>query len=284
MLAQQLASMPLVVVPVPAPLAADRARSGAPIAAPPAGASPQRRAKEASCDSTAAAGAAAAPGGSPLLSLPADVTRAVLSRLLPADCAALRLSCRAGRAAAAPRVSRAALLERDLEAAAKLPLAALFPDLNEVRITLDGSSRADGSSSDDDDGVTRPVGAWRSPSAAQLPGRFAGSCTLAGGGGGAQRRGAGRGAVEARAAAVLERCVPEVGGGLRLRPGIHLGKRHCTLRAACMVHAHAGNALRTACCLCRCSLHSSATSPTPSRPARRRRCSCRCSPARAARV
>jgi hypothetical protein len=163
------------------------------------------------------AGGGGGGGGEPLLRLPSDVMRAVLDRLLPADRAALRSSSRAGRAAANARVARMVLYESDLEAAGQLQLSEVFPDLKEVRITLDGSSRAGADDDSDEDGSGAAAGTWRPQPSVQLPGRFAGSCTLsagAGAGGGAGRvtRGRRRGVVEARAAAVLARCAPEVCG------------------------------------------------------------------------
>jgi hypothetical protein len=193
--------------------------------------------------------------GSPLLRLPPDVMRSVLARLLPADCAALRASSRAGRAASAPRAARLALRERDLAAAARLPLAlaAAFPEARELQITLDGSSRTgggveDGDGDSSDDGGMRAGGAAPShapapPRAAPPPGRFAGSCTVAAsaaasGGGGASgaARGRRRGGVEARAAAVIDAVAPEVRASWGLliasagagRPLGHIRVRRCS--------------------------------------------------------
>jgi hypothetical protein len=184
----------------------------------------------------AEAGAAA-----PLLRLPPDVLRAVLQRLLPADRAALRAACRGGRAAANARVGTLVLSERDLEAAARLRLSALFPDATDLRITLDGSSAAAAAAaaasaagsgsplSGSPPGSLRPAAA--PAPAAQLPGRFAGSCTLSGpvrGGGGAAS------VAEARAAAVLQLCCPQVCVGGRaacgpgcVRAGLRAGRAAC---------------------------------------------------------
>lgn len=146
----------------------------------------------------------------PLMQLPPDVMRSILQRLLPADRAALRGSSKAARDAVNARVAVLVLYERDLEAAAsKMRAAPTFPEIKEARITLDGSSNSQ--SDDEEDGP--PGGGssmWRpAPApAAQLPGRFAGSCTLGAGG----RRSQAWGVIEMRAAAVLERCTPRVRG------------------------------------------------------------------------
>jgi hypothetical protein len=170
--------------------------------------------------STSAAAANSGNSFSLLARLPHDVALRVLSWLLPSDRKALRAACRAGRAAANLHAGALVLWERDLAAAAAVRLPLRFPAASELVITLDGTSASASSSGGGiaivngvaSPGTSPPGGllprASMSPptTTSQLPGRFAGSCTLRGGAGGPSVASA----AEAAAASIVQQCAPKV--------------------------------------------------------------------------